>query len=424
MAAETTDNSVASVTTGAGDVLAMLRGYRNIGRVLGFLGAAGLVMGLVVGIVQGDKTPFAPVLHSYVFGYTFWLCLSLGCLAVLFLQSVVKSAWGMSIVRIMEAGAKTLPIMALLFLPFAAAVWAGHSLGFHLYHWADPATVAADPVLQHKSKYLNPVFWTIRAVFFFGFWIFATNFLSKSGLKQDQTKDQRLAQQRVDWGAPGGVLFVITLTFAFTDWLMSLDPHWLSTIYGVWWMVTSMLAALALGTLFVTSQYKKRPYSEIISPLLTKDLGNMLLAFTMLWAYISLSQFLIYWSGNLPEYNTFFVRRFEGPLVYVGAFLIFAQFFGPFLALLSGKTKRTPELLRSVAAWILVIRFVDVFWQVVPFFGRGFTAEFAGAYLLDLAAWAFVGGVWVTVFVGELRRHPLIPLYDTRLIENAREAHH
>ncbi|HVK06744.1 MAG TPA: hypothetical protein VM490_24980 [Armatimonadaceae bacterium] len=420
MAAE--HNEASAVTTD-GDVLALFRNYRNGARVFGFLGAAGLILGLVVGLVQGNS-PFAAVLQSYVYGYIFWLSVSLGSLGLLLLHNVVRAKWSSAILRVLEAGAKTLPYMAALFLPFLIAVWGGNALGFHLFHWADPAVVAGDPVLQHKSKYLNPTFWTIRAVLFFALWIAYANFLTKSGRRQDETKDERLAQNRVDWAAPGGVLFVVTLTFAFTDWLMSLDPHWLSTIYGAWWMICSFLAALSLGIVILTSLRHKRPYSLIVTPALTRDLGNVLLGFVMMWGYFSLSQFLIYWSGNLPEYNTYYLKRFQGPLVVLGGIIVVAQFFIPFLALIAGRTKRTPELLRSVAIWILVVRVLDVFWQVTGFFDRGFSSAYLGAYLLDLAAFAFVGGVWLSVFLGELRKYPLLPAHDTRLIELAKEAHH
>jgi hypothetical protein len=162
-----------------------------------------------------------------------------------------------------------------------------------------------------------------------------------------------------------------------------------------------------------------------VTPALTKDLGNMMLGFTMLWAYFSLSQFLIYWSGNLPEYITFYVNRFRGAWVYVGGFLILAQFFGPFLALIAGKTKRRFDLLVKVAAWVFVVRMIDVLWQTVPFFQWRFGGYDTGALLLAFAGWAFLGGVWISVFVTELKKHPVVAPYDTRLFEaKLGEGHH
>jgi len=219
------------------------------------------------------------------------------------------------------------------------------------------------------------------------------------------------------------VVFFIVVTFGFTDWVMSLS-EWYSTIYGVWFAVTGGQAAMALATYIVCRLADRKPYSEVITPALTKDFGNLLFMFTMLWAYISLSQFLIIWSGNLPEEVTFYYNRFRGGMVFIGAFLILGQFFLPFLLLLSGKSKRFPVLLRKIALWILFVRFVDMFWQVTPFFRRGLSVADLPSYALDLAAVAGIGGIWLALFFASLRKHALLPAHDTRLLDAAMaEAH-
>lgn len=394
------------------NALAYFTNLRNVAVGVGFIGA----IGLAIAAFTDTRVFWA----SYFFAYIFWLTLSLGSLTLTLLHHTIRGSWGVAILRVIEAGNKTLPLMFVLFLPIAYAMWSQQ-----LYIWSNPIEVAKSELLQHKALYLNKWAWTIRAAIFWAFWIGISWVLNKSSLRQDVTHDDRLAAARTNLAAPGGVLFVVTLTFAITDWVMSLEPAWFSTIYGVWFMISSLLAALALGTLVVTGLGDRRPYSEVITPALTKDLGNLLLGFTMFWTYCSLSQFLIIWSGNLPEEVTFYINRFNGPLVYIGAFLIVAQFFIPFLCLLAGRTKRTPHLLRNVAAWILVVRLIDVFWQVTPFFRVGLGVENLGAVALDLGAFAALGAIWISVFVAELKKHPLLPAHDTRLQERALEgAHH
>jgi hypothetical protein len=283
-------------------------------------------------------------------------------------------------------------------------------------------------VLSRKTWWLNQVGFIARGLLYFGYWVFMMNKLNASSRRQDESRDDREAAMRSNWGAPGGVIHVLLLTFATTDWIMSLDPAWFSTIYGVWWMMFGFRVMLAIGIITVVGLRNYKPFNEIVTPLLTKDIGNMLLGFTMLWGYFSLSQFLIIWSGNLPEEVTFYINRFTGPMVYLGAFLIVAQFFFPFVCLISGRTKATPKLLVLVAMWIVVASIIDMFWQITPFFKVGFAMENLGGYALDFAAWAFVGGVWVWVFLNNMmkfsKENALLPLHDTRLQEWKIELEH
>jgi hypothetical protein len=419
MAASTdhTEINLADLDLSAREATPVLKRLQGLGFFGIGAGLIGLILGVVMGAASRDPNPVQTVFQGYVYGFTFWTMLTLGCLFLLLLHNIIKATWSLSILRIVEAGTKPLLYMGVLGVPLLASVLAGKYIGYQLYIWADPAVVAADKVLQHKAIYLNPVAWAIRYVLFFAIWVLYRNFLVRSGLEQERTRDLRLMQKRVDWASPGLVLFIVTLTFATTDWLMSLDPHWFSTIYGAWWGVSSVLNAMAFCVMVFIALSNVKPFSYISTPAVLKDLGNMLLAPTMVWAYFSISQFLIYWSGNLPEYVTFFVNRFRGPWVYVGAFLIFGQFFGPFVALIAGRTKRTYHLLFRVAAWIFVMRIIDVLYQTVPFFGWTLTADNIGGILVAFASWAFVGGVWISVFINELRRNPLIATYDTRLLE-------
>jgi hypothetical protein len=396
--------------TGAGSAVAALARLRTPAYVAGFFGVAALVVAMFM-----DPRAFYT---SYFFGYFFWMTLTLGATTLTYLHHTVRGAWGIAILRVIEAANKTLPLMGLLFIPIAVGMWLRL-----VYPWTDPEAVAHSGPMQHRYAWMNPWAWTIRAVIYFAFWIITTNILNKSSAKQDRTLDQGLARWRQSFAPPIGVLHVVLLTFAYTDWLMSLDPMWFSTIFGVIFMVSGILSCMALGTLIVSVLSARRPYSDAISPAIVKDLGNLLLGFTMFWAYVNLSQFLIIWSGNLPEEIVFYANRFTGPLVGIGALIIVGQFLAPFLMLLSGRTKRTVGVLKNVALLILVMRVIDVWWQVTPFFRAGSGPQYLLHYGLDILAWLGIGGVWLGLFIGNLRGNTLLPAHDTRLQEAKAHSH-
>ncbi|WP_309718764.1 hypothetical protein [Armatimonas sp.] len=354
---------------------------------------------------------------AYHYGFIFWLTLTLGCTTLTFLHHTIRAQWSLSILKVLEAGNKNLWLIGMFFVPIAIATVAGHAV----FPWADPAFMAKLPI--QKQQWLNPTAWLIRAVFYFAFWIWTMSKLNASSKAQDLDRDEARGEWRRSFAPPLGVVHVILLTFAFTDWLMSLNPMFFSTLYGAWHMATGILMTIAFGTVLVLSMRTMRPFAAAISPVLTKDLGNMMLGFTMIFGYFTISQFLIIWSGNLPEEIVFFVQRFEGPLVFVGLAIVVFQFFGPFLALLSGKGKRTPHLLIIVAAWIFFFRTIDVWWQVVPFF-KSASIAFSTLWI-DLAALVFIGGVWMIFFVRNFKQTELLPLHDTRLQDTklALEAH-
>lgn len=399
-------------TTEAPSALPTLTRLSNIAVGLAVLGGIGLGAGIAADSSAGHRVFWG----AYHYGFIFWLTLTLGCATLTYLHHTIRAQWSLSILKVLEAGNKNLPLIGVFFLPIAIATVGSHAI----FPWADPAFLAKLPI--QKQQWLNPIAWVVRAVVYFAFWIWSTSRLNASSKAQDVSRDESLAEARRSFAPPMGVLHVILLTFAFTDWLMSLNPMFFSTLYGAWHMATGILAAIALGTFLTLLMRDKRPYAAAINPALTKDLGNMMLGFTMVFGYFTLSQFLIIWSGNLPEEIVFFVQRFEGPLVWVGAAIVVCQFFGPFLALLSGKAKRTPHLLIWVAGWIFCFRMVDVWWQVVPFF-KG-PSQLATVWI-DIAALLFVGGVWLYFFFRTLKQNELLPLHDTRLQDTklALEAH-
>jgi hypothetical protein len=399
-------------TTEAPSALPTLTRLSNIAVGLAVAGGVGLGVGMATDNSPGHKVFWG----AYHYGFIFWLTLTLGCATLTYLHHTIRSQWSLSILKVLEAGNKNLPLIGAFFIPIAVATVGSHAI----FPWADPAFLAKLPI--QKQQWLNPIAWVIRAVIYFVFWIWTTSRLNASSKAQDVSRDESLAEARRSFAPPMGVIHVILLTFAFTDWLMSLNPMFFSTLYGAWHMATGILMAIAFGTFLTLLMRNKRPYAAAVNPALTKDLGNMMLGFTMVFGYFTLSQFLIIWSGNLPEEIVFFVQRFEGPLVYVGGAIVVCQFFGPFLALLSGKAKRTPELLIKVAGWIFCFRMVDVWWQVIPFF-KG--PSMLSTVWIDIAALLFVGGVWLYFFLRTLKQNELLPLHDTRLQDTklALEAH-
>ncbi len=384
------------------ELLAMLKRARVPAAIVGIAGACVCVLGAL-----GSWEQF---LQCYLFAYVFWVGVTLGCMALMLLHHMVKSRWGLPIVRAAEAGAGNLWFMAVLFLPILAGVGA-------LYPWAKPAVVASNEVLRHKQPYLNVPFFALRAVIYFAIWIGVTAVIRRLAVRQDQTGDLTLADRRSSWAAPGLVAYVLTVTFAFTDWVMSLHPSWYSTIFGFWFVMSQGMSGLCFLIVFLTLVRRHSPFEAYATPGGYRDLGNLLLTFVMFWGYLSLSQFLIIYSGNLPEEASYYLVRMQGVWWAIGTFLVLFQFFVPFLLLLSGRTKRTPAYLATLAAFLLAVRVVDMFWTVLPFFPVPASSLTLGYVWMGLAAFAAIGGWWLVFFLTAMQRGHLVPTQEPASLE-------
>jgi hypothetical protein len=366
-------------------------------------GAAGVIASLVGILVDARQ-----FLHSYLFAFLFWNGIALGCLSLLMIQHLTGGRWGVAIRRLLEAGTRTLPVLALLFLPIVFGMK-------RIYPWA--GAEQADPTIAHavalKHAYLNVPFFLGRAVFYFAVWMALAAFLNRWSLETDAGVDLRRARRMRSVSGGGLLLMGLTITFMSVDWSMSLDPRWFSSIYGLLFMIGQALSALTFCIVVISRIGSERPLSTVASADTIHDLGKLMLAFTMVWAYFSFSQFLIIWAGNLPEEIPWYLRRFHGGWRYVGLFLVLFHFVLPFLLLLSRGLKRRPRTLGALAAWVLFVRLVDIFWIVRPeFFHPGLDLHW-----LDLALPVGIGGIWLGVFFSQLRTRPLLPLGEPELIE-------
>jgi hypothetical protein len=407
------------------------------------LGVAGIgaVAFAVVGIafyVADPTRGTTQFFQSYLVGYLFWLGAALGCLVLLMLQHVTGGAWGVALRRVVESGSRTLWLLAFLFLPVLGGAAAGlldrpaatagtTASALHgLYRWAEPVLLAHDEDLRWKEPYLNVPFFAGRAILFFAVWIAVAAVLNRWSLRQDADAAFNPRRFRLLSG-PGLVLYGFCITFASIDWIMSLNPHWYSTIFPPLYAVGQVLTGLALAITVLLLLAAYRPIDQVIYPQLLRDLGNLLLAFVMLWAYMSFSQFLLIWVGNLPEETPWYLQRGAqpgagwGPWQLIALVLIVFHFAVPFVLLLLRDVKQNRRALTAVAIGLLVLHFLDLFWWVEPAYPHPRQYFF---WLLDLAALAGVGGLWVWLFLGELERRPLLPVNDPslpRVLEIARE---
>ncbi|MGA9925237.1 MAG: hypothetical protein WBQ29_17720 [Isosphaeraceae bacterium] len=350
-------------------------------------------------------------LPSYLVAYVFWVGLALGCMGLTMLHHLVGGSWGLVVRRPMESGGMTLLPLALLFVPLALGL-------SRLYPWARPAEVAHDPQLQHKSLYLNVGFYLVRTVGYFVIWFVLTFVLNRLSSDQDRRADHRPSGRLQRLSGPGLVLLFLTGTFSAIDWLMSLEPHWSSTIYGCLVIVGEALATLAMMIAVVVFLSADQPMAEAATPDRLNDLGNLMLAFTMLWAYMSFMQYLIIWSGNLPEEIPWYLRRTRGGWQWVALALSLFHFFLPFFVLLFRENKRQSRLIVQVAILVLAMHWVDLIWLVVPASSDPASPRIPWVELpLSLVAMLGIGGFCTAFFIGHLKGRPLIPLNDPHLNE-------
>ncbi len=378
--------------------------------------AVGIVLLVVTAIGGGADRP--QFFFSYLIGWVFCLTIALGSLFFVLIQHLTKAAWSVVVRRIPEALMWTFPLLALLSFP---VIYGMHDL----YHWThhelfDPSNPAYDRVIAGKEAYLNVPFFLLRLLFYFSVWTLVTYRLYSLSLRQDVTGDPTIpARQRKTsaWGLP---LFAITTAFAGFDLLMSLDPHWFSTMFGVYFFAGCFVSALALITFTsLLVQKSGNMLSNVVTQEHYQDLGKLLFGFTVFWTYIAFSQYMLIWYGNLPEETVWFRHRLEHGWEYHSAALLAMHFIIPFVVLISRGAKRNPAVLGFMTVWMLVMHWFDLHWIAMPVLdiARG---GHAGFHWLDFTSWLGLFGVFFGLFMYRLSRHSLVPVNDPNLQKSLR----
>jgi len=355
--------------------------------------------------------------RAYLLSFMDWLGIALGSMAIIMIRHLTGGGWGVVIRRIQGAAMRTLPLLAALFIPVAIGMK-------QLYIWARPLNEVTDKHLREHLEditrtYLTPKGFIYRAIFYFAIWNLLSFLLSKWSKQTDHAGARDNTDRFKTVAGPGLILYGFTVSFAAIDWVMSLDPSWISTIFGLVILIGQVLAAMCFAVVIERILYNYKPMSDMLKPDFVHDHGKWMLAFTMVWAYFNFSQWLIIWAGNLPAEITYYMRRLNGGWGYVGMFVVIFHFAVPFAILLSRPFKRDIRKLVWLAAWMLVMRYVDLFWIIEPNFSKTLTVTIA-----DIVVPFAIGGLWLANFFRNLGALPLLPAYDPSAVEVLEPVHH
>jgi hypothetical protein len=387
------------------ELILRLHRLRRVGLITAALAGVACIIGYVI-----VRDRFYP---AYLTAYIYFLAIALGCLALSLVHGMTGGGWGRTIRRVIEAGYETLPLMAALFVP----IWMGAS---RIYPWADPEEVGRHPALARKAGYLNLTGFHLRAIVYFSLWVVVIWMLNRSSPNDERSPDSPRSRRLQRDSGLGFVIYGVTCTLAAVDWVMSLEPEWYSTMYGLIQMAGQGVSGLSFALIVVIAWRTFEPWSQLVSPERLNDLGNLLLTAVMFWAYCSYFQYLVIWSGNLPEENIWYVHRSHGGWQLLAPVLMVLHFAVPFLLLLSRRLKRQATDLARIAGLLLAMRYVDLYWQVVPDFrDSAISPRGLAPHWLDLAAFAAVGGVWLAVFAWRLSVRVPLALFDPQLHEVA-----
>jgi len=378
-----------------------------------------LVVGLVFGVIAVVLAFIQPqqFYRAYLLGFMLWLGVALGSMAILMIRHLTGGGWGMVIRRILGAAMRTAPLLAALFIPVI--------LGIHkLYIWAQPLDQVTDKHLHdHLAEitktYLTTSGFIYRAIFYFALWNLLSFLLTKWSKETDHPGSPDHTSRFKAIAGPGLILYGFTISFAAIDWVMSLDPSWISTIFGLVVLIGQVLSAMCFAVVVERILFNYKPMSEMLKPDFVHDHGKWMLAFTMVWAYFNFSQWLIIWAGNLPSEITFYMTRLHGGWASIGLILVIFGFAIPFAILLSRPFKRDIRKLVWLAVWMLLMRYVDMFWIIEPNFSKTLSVTLA-----DIVVPIAIGGFWLSYFFYNLGALPLLPAYDPSAGEVLEPAHH
>ena len=382
-----------------------------------------LVIGVVFALISGALALLRPdeFYRAYLLGFMCWLGVALGSMAIVMIRHLTGGGWGTVIRRILGAAMRTLPVLAILFIPIIIAV------GQHrIYPWAMPLESIQDThIREHlekhsfiKASYLNFSGFFIRAIIYFAIWNVLSFLLSKWSKQTDHAGAPDNSGRFKAVAGPGLILYGFTISFAAIDWVMSLDPSWISTIFGLLILIGEVLSAMCFAVVVERILFNYKPMSEMLTPDFVHDHGKWMLTFIMVWAYFSFSQWLIIWAGTLPAEITFYLKRLSNGWGSMGLFLVLFHFAIPFALLLSRPFKRDIRRLVWLAVWMMLMRYLDLFWIIEPNFSKTLTVTLA-----DIVVPIAIGGIWLWYFFRNLAALPLLPAYDPDAHEVLQPAH-
>jgi len=393
---------VADITTEVRRLDPALPLWLGVGAATAAVGIAG-----AVALASTQEHGWGRLLESYLVSFALFLALTLGALFFVMLQHITRAGWSVVVRRIAESLACNTWLMAVLAIPVV--------LGMdHLYHWSHVDAAAHDPVLVGKMGFLNPTFFVIRLVIYFLIWGLLAWFFHRTSIRQDTTLDPKLTVRMERAAGPGLVLFALSANFAAFDLLMSLDPHWFSTIFGVYYFAVSVVTFFAVMPKILVSLQWKGVLGRAVTVEHFHDLGKLLFAFNVFWAYIAFSQYMLIWYGNIPEETQWYLKRQTGDWAWVSLALLVFHFIIPFLVLVSRAVKRRPRLLAFTGSYMVVMCWLDLYWLVIPEFSPG-SVRFG---LIDVFCFLGVAGVYTLALTFRLKRHSLIAEGDPRLQES------
>lgn len=375
----------------------------KISSIFYLIAAFGLIAS-AVGYFISDEGQF---FFSYLTSFAFIASLSLGSLFFVMLQHVTRSKWSVALRRIPEVISADIWVLLILFIPIL--------LGLHnLYHWTHEDVVATDELLQAKEPYLNIPFYIIRNVIYFALWGFFGYKLYKISVKMDETGDWGNQTLLRKISAPGIPIFGLSVAFASFDWLMSLDPHWFSTMWGVYYFSMSFQVFFPVVILIILHLWNKGLVKESVTHKHIEDCGKLLFGFTVFYAYIAFSQYMLIYYANIPEEILWFYHRFSGNWAYLAWALLFGRFLLPFVVLLSKRAKSNLKVMKFISIWVIVIHFIELYWIVMPTFHE----HNVSIHWLDFTTLIALGGIFLGLFFSTLKKQKLVPISDPDLAES------
>lgn len=384
------------------------------GVAVGVLGVAAAVI-FSIFVKQDGFERFA---FSYLLNVVWAISIALGAFFWLLVQHITRSAWSVVLRRILEGVAGALPVLVLFMIPLLFFIP-------QLYFWADPEVAANDPLVRHKIAYLNVPFFVARVVFYALFWAVASRWLFRTSVAQD-TDGDHTRTIRLERASTGLIfLFAVTATFAAFDLLMSLDAHWFSTIFGVYFFSGCALSAMSMMAVALWYLQRNGRIEHAVTREHYHDVGKLMFAFVVFWAYIAFSQYLLIWYAHIPEETGWFLRRQQPPWLWLSIALIVGHFFLPFVALISRVPKRRKGVLAAAGAYLLAIHWVDLYWLIMPEFGvHAHGAEAAAVHhgtwfsVMDVLLLLGMAGFLVAAVAHRLSACSLVPVKDPRLRES------